>query len=87
VNLLELCGRRAVLEVYVHGLLGRRGERPEAGARYIGDMEAECARRGVGRVVSVIGRHWALDREEHWDRVQKAYDMLVFGKGTLAREE
>ncbi len=87
VNLLELCGRRGVPEVYVHGLLGRRGERPEAGARYIGDVEAECERRGVGRVVSVIGRHWALDREEHWDRVQKAYDMLVFGTGTLAQEE
>jgi 2,3-bisphosphoglycerate-independent phosphoglycerate mutase len=50
-------------------------------------MEAECARRGVGRVVSVIGRHWALDREEHWDRVQKAYDMLVYGQGTLATQE
>jgi 2,3-bisphosphoglycerate-independent phosphoglycerate mutase len=87
VNLLELCGRRNVPEVYVHGLLGRRGERPEAGARYIGDMEAECVTRGVGKVVSVIGRHWALDREEHWDRVQKAYDLLVFGKGTIAREE
>jgi 2,3-bisphosphoglycerate-independent phosphoglycerate mutase len=62
-------------------MLGRRGERPEAGAAYIGDVEAECERLGVGRVVSVIGRHWALDREQHWDRVQKAYDMLVFGKG------
>lgn len=81
VNLLELCRRRAVREVYVHGLLGRRGERPQAGARYVGDVEAECERRSVGRVVSVIGRHWALDREQHWDRVQKAYEMLVFGKG------
>jgi len=87
VNLLELCGRRGAPEVYVHGLLGRRGERPEAGARYVGDMEAECLRRGVGKVVSVIGRHWALDREEHWDRVHKTYDLLIFGKGTIAREE
>ena len=80
-QLLELCQRGGVPEVYVHGMLGRRGERPEAGAAYIGDVEAECERLGVGRVVSVIGRHWALDREQHWDRVQKAYDMLVFGKG------
>jgi len=82
-QLLELCRRRGVPEVYVHGMLGRRGERPEAGAAYIGDVEAECERLGVGRVVSVIGRHWALDREEHWDRVQKAYGMLVFGEGRL----
>ena len=84
-NLLELSRRQEVPDVYVHGMLGRRGERPEAGARYIGDVEAECARLGVGRVASVIGRHWALDREEHWERVQKAYDMLVFGKGTVVR--
>ncbi|MGQ9733020.1 MAG: alkaline phosphatase family protein [Candidatus Zipacnadales bacterium] len=85
LNLFELCSRHDVPAVYVHGLLGRRGERPEAGARYIGDIEAECERRGVGQVVSVIGRHWALDREEHWDRVQRAYDMLVHGKGTLVQ--
>jgi 2,3-bisphosphoglycerate-independent phosphoglycerate mutase len=81
-QLLEICRARQIPEVYVHGMLGRRGERPEAGARYIGDVEEACARRGVGRVVSVIGRHWALDREEHWDRVQKAYNMLVLGEGT-----
>jgi 2,3-bisphosphoglycerate-independent phosphoglycerate mutase len=85
-GLLELCRRRHVCRAYVHGLLGRRGERPEAGARYVGDVEAECARLGVGQVVSVIGRHWALDREQHWDRVQKAYDMLVFGRGTPVPE-
>ncbi len=83
VNLLEMCRRLDVPEVYVHGLLGRRGERPEAGARYIGDMETECEKQGVGTVVSVIGRHWALDREEHWDRVQKCYDMLLYGQGAL----
>ena len=84
-NLLELCRRLEAPEVYVHGLLGRRGERPAAGAAYIRDVEERCEELSVGTAVSAIGRHWALDREEHWDRVRKCYDMLVYGDGTKAR--
>jgi len=79
--LMELARREGLEEVYIHSLLGRRGERPESGARYVGDIEREAARLGVGRVVSVIGRYWALDREEHWDRVGKAFGLLVDGRG------
>jgi 2,3-bisphosphoglycerate-independent phosphoglycerate mutase len=84
-SLLELARREGLEEVYVHSLLGRRGERPESGARYVGDIEREAARLGVGRVVSVIGRYWALDREEHWGRVEKAFRMLVDGRGEEVR--
>ena len=80
-ELLRLCAERGVRDVYIHGLLGRRGERPESGAAYVADVEKLCADLGVGRVVSVIGRHWALDREEHWERVEKAYRLLAFGEG------
>ena len=80
-ELLGLCAERAVPEVYVHGLLGRRGERPQSGAAYVGDIEQFCRELGVGTVVSVIGRHWALDREERWERVEKAYRLLVEGEG------
>jgi 2,3-bisphosphoglycerate-independent phosphoglycerate mutase len=73
--------RRGVKEVYIHGLLGRRGERPEAGARYVGDMEKKAEDLGLGKVVTVIGRHWALDREENWDRIEKTYRALVHGDG------
>ncbi len=78
--LLELARRRGVREVYVHGLLGRRGERKESGAHYVGLIEDKCAEFG-GRLVSLIGRHWALDREKHWDRVERAYRLLVDGLG------
>lgn len=84
LELLELCAKHGAPEVYIHGLLGRRGERPETGAAYIRDVEDKCAELGVGRVVSVIGRHWALDREERWERVEKAYRLLVEGEGTEA---
>jgi len=79
-SLMELARRTGLEEVYVHCLLGRRGERPESGSRYVGDIEKEASRLGVGQVVSVIGRYWALDREEHWDRVEKTYRLLVHGE-------
>jgi len=63
--------------------LGRRGERPEAGAHYIAKVEAECEKLGLGEVVTVMGRFWALDRERNWDRVEKAYRALVEGAGTI----
>jgi 2,3-bisphosphoglycerate-independent phosphoglycerate mutase len=79
--LMEMAKKAGVKEYYVHGLLGRRGERPEAGARYVGDMEKKAAELGLGKVATVIGRHWALDREENWDRIEKTYRTLVHGDG------
>ncbi|MCK4548144.1 MAG: sulfatase-like hydrolase/transferase [Candidatus Eisenbacteria sp.] len=83
--LMQMAKERGVPEVYIHGLLGRRGERPESGARYIGEVEAEAGRLGLGEVVTVIGRYWALDREYNWDRVEKTYRALVHGEGTAVR--
>jgi 2,3-bisphosphoglycerate-independent phosphoglycerate mutase len=79
--LLRMAEQLDVPEVYVHGMLGRRGEKPESGAIYVGDIEAECERLGVGQFVSLIGRFWSLDREYNWDRIEKSYRWLVDGKG------
>ncbi|HQJ31264.1 MAG TPA: alkaline phosphatase family protein [Syntrophales bacterium] len=79
--LLEMAKRQAVPEVYIHAMLGRRGEQPESGARYIAEVERKCAALGLGKVVSVIGRYWSMDREENWDRIAKTYRMLVGGEG------
>lgn len=79
--LLRMASQIGVPEVYVHGMLGRRGEKPESGAIYVGDVEAECAELGTGQFVSLIGRFWSLDREHHWDRIEKSYRWLVSGTG------
>jgi len=79
--LLEMARREGVPEVYIHAMLGRRGERPESGARYIEQVEREAERLGVGVVASVIGRFWSLDREGNWDRIEKTYRWLVEGQG------
>ena len=80
--LLRLAKREGVPEVYVHSMLGRRGERKESGAKYIRLIEQQTREIGIGRVVSVIGRFWSLDREGNWDRIEKTYRLLAEGIGT-----
>lgn len=82
VALMEMAKREGLEDVFVHAMLGRRGEQPESGANYVEMIEKKAEEIGVGRVVSVIGRYWSMDREENWDRVEKAYRMLVKGEGT-----
>jgi len=79
--LLEMTRREEVPKVYIHAMLGRRGERPESGARYIEDVERETEQLEIGVVASVIGRFWSLDREENWERIEKTYRWLVEGQG------
>jgi 2,3-bisphosphoglycerate-independent phosphoglycerate mutase len=83
--LLQMAKKVGVPEVYIHALIGRRGERPESGALYVEKVEEMCRSLSLGEVVTVIGRYWALDREGNWDRVEKTYRALVWGEGTPAR--
>ena len=79
--LLKMAKNLNLKNVFIHSFLGRRGERPESGAIYVDKVEKEAHKLGVGKVVSIIGRYWALDREENWDRIEKTYWMLVYGEG------
>jgi 2,3-bisphosphoglycerate-independent phosphoglycerate mutase len=83
--LIKMAKARGLKGVYIHSFLGRRGEKAESGARYIRDIEKYARKRGTGKVVSVIGRHWSLDREENWDRIEKTYRLLVYGDGMAVK--
>jgi 2,3-bisphosphoglycerate-independent phosphoglycerate mutase len=83
--LMDLARLEGVRNLYIHAMLGRRGELPESGAHYIGRIEKKTAEIALGKVVSVIGRYWSMDREEHWDRIEKTYRMLVYGEGNRCR--
>jgi 2,3-bisphosphoglycerate-independent phosphoglycerate mutase len=85
--LLELGRREGLRNVFLHGFIGRRGEKPESGALYVENVEARCRELGLGEVVTVMGRTWSLDREENWDRIERAYRALVYGEGTLIPRE
>jgi len=84
--LMDMAAREGVKEVYIHAMLGRRGEMPESGANYIQMVEKKAQELGMGRVVSVIGRYWSMDREENWDRIEKTYRMLLYGEGRPVKE-
>jgi len=75
--LMEMAKREGVRKLCIHSLLGRRGEKPASGAIYVDKVEQKAAELGLGEVVTVMGRYWALDREHNWDRIEKAYRSLV----------
>jgi len=80
--LLRMAKQHEVENVFIHSLIGRRGEKPESGAIYAAQVQDMCRSLSLGQVVTVIGRFWALDREENWDRVEKTYRTMVYGEGT-----
>jgi len=84
--LLDLAEREGPDRVFIHAMLGRRGERQESGSEYVETVERRCLEKSPGKLVSVIGRYWSMDREENWDRIEKTYRMLVFGEGTRIRD-
>jgi 2,3-bisphosphoglycerate-independent phosphoglycerate mutase len=77
IALMEMAKREGVKRVCIHSLLGRRGEKPASGAIYVDEVEKKAAELGLGEVVTVMGRYWALDREHNWDRIEKAYRALA----------
>ena len=83
-GLLELAKRNGLEKVYVHCFLDGRDTPPESGKGYAEDLEAEMAKIGVGKIASVTGRYYAMDRDNNYDRVQKAYIALTKGEGLTA---
>jgi len=80
--LLKMARLKGLERVFIHSFIGRRGERPESGAIYVDKVIARAGEIGCGELVTVMGRFWALDREDNWDRVAKCYRALVLGEGT-----
>jgi 2,3-bisphosphoglycerate-independent phosphoglycerate mutase len=78
---LELAKREGVKEVYIHCLLDGRDTPPQSGIDYLAQLESEIARIGVGKIATVMGRYYAMDRDNRWERVEKAYNAIVCGEG------
>lgn len=83
-GLLELAKREGVEKVYVHCFLDGRDTPPASGKGFVEQLEARMKELGVGEVVSVMGRYYAMDRDNRWDRVELAYKALVKGEGVAA---
>ena len=78
---LELCRRRGLSRVFLHAFTDGRDTSPNSGLEYVRQTEAKMKELGVGRIASVSGRYYAMDRDNRWDRVEKAYRALVDGEG------
>jgi 2,3-bisphosphoglycerate-independent phosphoglycerate mutase len=78
--LIELAAEWGIEDLVIHAFTDGRDTSPTGGAGFLASVEAWCSEVGVGRVGSVIGRYFAMDRDKRWDRVQKAYDLLVHGR-------
>jgi 2,3-bisphosphoglycerate-independent phosphoglycerate mutase len=77
--LVEMAGAAAP-DVVVHVFTDGRDTLPDSGERFVEQLEQWCAAAGNVRVGSVVGRYWAMDRDSRWERIQKAYDLLVHGR-------
>ncbi len=84
-GLLELAKRNDVQDVFIHAFTDGRDSPPDSGAGYIAQIEKKADEIGVGKIATVMGRFYAMDRDSRWDRVQKAYECLRFGKGIKAK--
>lgn len=82
--LLEMAKKNGVENVYVHALLDGRDVPPSSAVDYLAELEAKIKEIGVGKIASVMGRFYAMDRDNIWDRVEKAYAAIVYGEGIQA---
>lgn len=80
-GLLEMAKRAGAKDVYVHCFMDGRDVPPSSGKDYVQQLEAKMAQLGIGKIASVMGRYYAMDRDNRWDRVEKAYSAMVLGEG------
>jgi 2,3-bisphosphoglycerate-independent phosphoglycerate mutase len=80
-GLLELAKRKGLLKVYIHCFMDGRDVAPDSGKGFIDALVKKCYEIGVGKIATVMGRFYAMDRDNRWDRVEKAYNAIVFGEG------
>ena len=83
-GLLELAKRRDFEDVYVHCFMDGRDTAPSSGESFISELEEKMKEKGVGKIATITGRFYAMDRDKRWQRVEKAYNALVKGEGEKA---
>ncbi len=85
-GILELCKKQGLENVYVHPFLDGRDTPPASGKDFVAELVDKMSEIGVGKVASISGRYYAMDRDNNWDRVEKAYAALVYGEGVEATD-
>ena len=84
--LLRMAKQRNLERVFVHAFLDGRDTPPDSGEAYVAELLEKMREHGVGRLASIVGRYYAMDRDKRWERTQKAYRLLRHGEGKPARD-
>jgi len=84
--LLKLCRDKGMDRVFVHAFLDGRDTEPQSGKEFVGQLQQKMQELGVGQIASVQGRFYAMDRDNRWERVEKAYHALAAGEGIRSRD-
>lgn len=82
--LLELVAKQGLARVYLHAVLDGRDVPPKSALTFICELEERLHKLGIGKIVTVSGRYYAMDRDKRWERTKLAYDALVYGRGITA---
>src|SRR5574344_2603460 len=82
--LIKLCADEGLKKVYVHAFLDGRDTPPQSACSFLEPLEKELAKCGLPPIATVSGRYYAMDRDNRWDRVEKAYNCLITGEGERA---
>jgi 2,3-bisphosphoglycerate-independent phosphoglycerate mutase len=84
--LLKMAKQQSVEQVFVHCFMDGRDTPPESGAAFLEQMQKELRQIGVGKIATVSGRYYAMDRDKRWDRIERAFGALVLGNGEKATD-
>ena len=85
--LLELAKQKGLQKVYIHCFLDGRDVSPTSGAGFVAQLAEKCRELGLGKIATVMGRYYAMDRDKRWDRVEQAYDAMVYGDSEITNPD
>jgi 2,3-bisphosphoglycerate-independent phosphoglycerate mutase len=84
--LLAMAKKEGVERVYVHCFMDGRDKPPESGIGYIEQLQQKIREIGAGKIATISGRYYAMDRDKRWERIEKAYDAMVLGEGNQSKD-
>ena len=84
--LLDMAQKKGVAKVYIHAILDGRDTPPESGANYIKQLQEHINTIHLGEIVTVCGRYYAMDRDNRWDRIEKAFNLYTKGEGRIEND-
>ncbi len=84
--LIEMAARRHVANVFVHAITDGRDTSPTGGVKYVAQLQDAMSRAGGGRIATVAGRYYAMDRDKRWERTKLAYDAIAYGRAEASSQ-